>query len=204
MISKEQLNQIMPKASGENLEKYCQPLNEAMAKFQINTIKRIAAFIAQLAHESGSLKYSIEGLNYSTSGLVTTWPRIFPTVEIAQKYSHNPQAIANKAYANRMGNGDEASGEGWKYRGRGPIQITGKDNYTECGQGIGADLVNHPELLEGPVCGAMSAAWFWNNRNLNQFADEDEFVKITKRINGGINGLTDREAFWARAKEVLQ
>ncbi len=205
MISKEQLSQIAPAASAEALEKFCRPLNDAMEKFAINTPARIAAFLAQLAHESDSFRASVENLNYSAAGLQRTWPKLFPP-DLAASYAHKPEAIANRAYGSRMGNGNEASGDGWRYRGRGPIGITGKDNYRLCGEGIGADLIHHPELLEGPVYGAQSAAWFWSWRGLNKWADlgtEEDYKMITKRINGGFIGLESRLKFWEVAKKVL-
>lgn len=202
MISKEQLAQIMPKATAENLERYCQPLNDAMAKFEINTPTRIAAFVAQLAHESDSFAATVENLNYSAMGLLKTWPRLYDPA-LATKYAHKAEAIANRSYGGRMGNGDEASGDGWLFRGRGLIGITGRTNYELCGRGIGADLVNHPELLEGPVYAAMSAAWFWQWRGLSPFADRGAFITITRRINGGTIGLESRIEFWNRAKSVI-
>ena len=201
MISKEQLKQIMPKATADNLEKYCMPLNDAMDRFQIDTLQRIAAFIAQIAHESGEFRAVVENLNYSAQGLMKTWPKHFPTLEIATQYAHKPELIANKAYGDRMGN--VAPNDGWRFIGRGLIGITGKDNYFLCGQGIGADLLTDPSKLELPLFATASAAWFWNWRGLNSFADRDAFVTITKRINGGYIGLESRQEYWLKAKAVL-
>ena len=198
------LSQIMPKASQENIDKYLEALNAEMIRFEINTPLRAAQFIAQLAHESGSFHYSSENLNYSASALRAVFGKYFPTDEIADKYARQPEKIANRVYADRMGNGDEASGEGWKYRGRGLIQLTGKDNYTNCGKATGMDLVNDPDQLTDNADAAVAAAgWFWDMRKLNNYADEDDIKAITRRINGGYNGLEDREAYLARAKQVL-
>lgn len=198
------LAEIMPKASQSNIDKYLGALNDEMAKFDINTPLRAAHFVAQLAHESGSFHYSSENLNYSASALKAVFGKYFPTEEMAEEYARQPEKIANRVYADRMGNGDEASGEGWKYRGRGLIQLTGKDNYTNCGAATGMDIVNHPDQLADDANAAVAAAgWFWDMRKLNSYADQDDVKAITKRINGGYNGLEDREAYLARAKQVL-
>ncbi|MDW3194821.1 MAG: glycoside hydrolase family 19 protein [Cytophagales bacterium] len=198
------LAEIMPKASQVNIDKYLGALNGEMSKFDINTPLRAAHFIAQLAHESGSFHYSSENLNYSASALRAVFGKYFPTDEEAEAYARQPEKIANRVYANRMGNGDESSGEGWKYRGRGLIQLTGKDNYTNCGNATGMDLVNNPDQLADNADAAVAAAgWFWDMRKLNGYADQDDIKAITKRINGGYNGLEDREAYLARAKQVL-
>lgn len=202
MISKEQLHQIMPRASAETLEKYCQPLNDTMDRYKINTPQRMACFLAQLAHESAQLSATRENLNYSESMLLTLFKKYF-TPEQAKEYAHKPERIANRVYANRYGNRDEASGDGWKYRGGGPMQITFPDNYKACGAAIGADLLNHPELIEGAVYGALSAGWFWDFRKLNDLADVLAFIPITKKINGGTNGLEDRLKYFALAKKTL-
>lgn len=200
----ETLSEIMPKASKDNIDKYLGALNGEMSKFDINTPLRAAHFIAQLAHESGSFHYSSENLNYSASALRAVFGKYFPTDELAEAYARQPEKIANRVYADRMGNGDEASGEGWKYRGRGLIQLTGKDNYSNCGKSTGMDLVDNPDQLADNADAAVAAAgWFWDMRKLNGYADEDDIKAITKRINGGYNGLEDREAYLARAKQVL-
>lgn len=130
------------------------------------------------------------------------WPKRFPG-NWPELYEHRPEVIANIAYANRMGNGPATSGEGWKYKGRGPIGITGKDNYAICGKAIGLDLINQPELLEETKNGVLAAAWFWGWRGLNPLADIGEFKTITQRINGGQTGAESREAFWNTAKQVI-
>lgn len=206
MISKDQLSRIMPGAKGVNLEKFCLPLNDSMVKHGIDNPKRIAAFLAQLAHESNSFSATVENLNYSAQGLLKIFGKYFnPTT--ANLFAHKPEQIANKVYANRLGNGPELSGDGYRFRGRGLIQITGKTNYQAASKGLGLpagnDFVAHPELLEGPVYACESAAWFWNSRGLSLLADADNFRQITIKINGGLNGWDDRLAFWNAAKLVL-
>lgn len=200
----ENLQSIMPKASPEHLNKYLDALNEEMQKAEINTPLRVAHFIAQLAHESGNFRYHTENLNYSAKALRAVFGKYFPTNDEAEAYERQPEKIANRVYADRMGNGDEASGEGWKYRGRGLIQLTGKDNYTRCSAALDLDLVNEPEqVAENPNIAVAAAAWFWNQRKLNDYADQDDVKAITKRINGGYHGLENRMNFLVRAKDIL-
>jgi len=181
--------------------KWLDPLNKAFAKYEINTPKRQAAFIGQCQHESGNFKTLEENLHYSTSGLMRTWPSRFPSLDVAEKYANNPRAIANKVYAGRMGNGTEESGEGWLYHGRGLIQLTGKENYVNCGLGLGVDLIGNPDRLLDPLYAALSAGWFWNKKGLNALVDDIE--TMTKRINGGLIGLADRKVKIAKALLVL-
>ncbi|MDX8398709.1 MAG: LysM peptidoglycan-binding domain-containing protein [Gallionellaceae bacterium] len=198
------LQKIMPTARQSDINKYLEPLNAQLPKFEINTPLRLCHFIAQIAHESGNFRYDSEDLNYSASGLQTTFHKYFPSQELAKQYEKQPEKIANRVYASRMGNGDEASGDGWKYRGRGLIQLTGCNNYTKCGQSIGLDLVNNPEpLAKDPAVAVQGAGWYWQANNLNILADRDDVRAVTKAINGGYNGLADREAILARAKSVL-
>lgn len=199
----EKLKQIMPNAREADLEFYLDALKTQLDTFQIDTKLRFCHFIAQIAHESGSFRYRVENLNYSAKALRAVFGKYFPTDEMAEQYARKPEQIANIVYANRMGNGDTESGDGWRYRGRGLIQLTGRDNYTACGKSIGKDLVDTPDLLANEADAAVDAAgWFWDSRNLNEYADKDDIRTITKRINGGYNGLEDREAFLARAKAV--
>lgn len=178
-LTLDQLRQIMPYA-GKRAEVFLDPLNRAMVEFEINTPMRQAAFLAQLAHESGSLRYGRElasGEAYDTGRL-----------------------------AARLGNTPEADGDGQRYKGRGLIQVTGTDNYRACSAalfGDGQHLLDHPELLEQPDLAARSAGWFWQSNGLNELADADEFRQITRRINGGYNGMDDRLAYYDRAKGVL-
>jgi putative chitinase len=172
--------------------KWLEPLLETFEKYDISTPKRQAYFIGQCMHESGGFKQLKENLNYSAKGLMTTWPSRFPDIDTAEKYERNPEKIANKVYAGRMGNTED--GDGAKYIGRGLIQLTGKENYANCGSAIGVDLVANPDLLSTPQYAALSAGWFWNRKGLNALADADDIDTITKRINGGLIGLADRKA----------
>ncbi len=165
---------------------------------------RQAAFIAQCAHESGGFTKKLENLNYSGDRLPVIFPKYFPDPVLARSYHRQPEKIANIVYANRMGNGSTESGDGWKYRGRGFIQLTGKENYTKCGQAIGVDLIAKPEHLETSKGAVDSAIWYWNSRKLNDLADEGDMLAITKKINGGTHGLSDRMAYYDRALEVLK
>ena len=160
-------------------------------KYKLNTPLRIAHFMAQIEHESG-LKPISENLNYSKYGLLRTFKKYFGDLS-AQIYANKPEKIANRVYANRMGNGNEASGEGWKYRGRGFIQITGKENYFRLANDTDIDCLKNPDLLLEEPNAMLSALWFWNLKGLNKFADKNDIVGITKRINGGINGLEHRK-----------
>ena len=169
-------------------------------KYEINTPLRIAHFMAQIEHESGLNPIS-ENLNYSSKRLWEIFPKYFPTTELANKYQKNPKSIANRVYANRMGNGDEASGEGWKYRGRGFLQITGKENYHRLANDTDIDCLKNPDLLLEEANAMISALWFWNLKKLNIFADEDNLSTITKRINGGFNGIEHRKELLKKWKK---
>ena len=170
--------------------KWLDPLNETFAKYDISTPKRQACFIGQCMHESGGFKILQENLNYSATALMRTWPSRFPDLDTADKYAHNPELIASKVYAGRMGN--TTPEDAGKYIGRGLIQLTGKENYANCGVGIGVDLLGHPDWLAIPKYAALSAGWFWNKKGLNALVDDIE--TMTKRINGGTIGLDDRKA----------
>lgn len=183
--------------------KWLEPLEKTFAKYDINTPERQAAFIGQCAHESANFKTLEENLNYKPEALMRVWPSRFPDLPTAMKYAHDPIKIANKVYGGRMGNGPEESGEGSKYHGRGLIQLTGKENYANCGSGIGVDLLSNPGLLNTPEYAALSAGWFWNKKGLNALADAGDFETMTKRINGGLIGLDDRKAKIAKALSVL-
>lgn len=179
-------------------------LQETCEKYEINTPLRIAGFIAQCAHESGGFKFTVENLNYSTAALRAIFGKYFPNDELANEFARQPERIANKVYANRMGNGDESSGDGWKYRGRGLIQITGRDNYTSFATATGINAIDNPTMVETPTGATLSAGWFWNSRNLNAYADAGDFQSMTKRINGGVNGIEDRSAKYDALKKYLQ
>ena len=174
-ITTQQLLQILPNA-GHVAGVFAPVLNTAMNRYQIVGLKRVAAFIAQIGHESGQLKYVKE-----------IW---------------GPTA-AQARYEGRADLGNTQPGDGSKYRGRGLIQITGRANYKACGEALELDLINQPELLEKPQHAAMSAAWFWSMKDLNTLADKGDFVKITRRINGGLNGQADRQALYGKALKVL-
>jgi len=168
---------------------------EVASKFEINTPLRLAHFLAQCGHESGGFKLTQENLNYSAKGLNGIFKKYFPTLESAVPYERKPEKIANKVYGGRMGNGAEASGEGWKFHGRGFIQLTGKDNYTAFTKSIGEDCVTNPDLVASKYALA-SAAWFFNKNGLHKMADgganDATVTSITKRVNGGTIGLPDR------------
>ena len=198
-ITLQQLLQILPNA-GQVAGVFVPVLNTAMNRYQIVGAKRIAAFIAQVGHESGHLTHLVENLNYSADALRRNWPSRF-SVELASAVARKPEQIANIAYGNRMGN--TAPGDGWKYRGRGLIQITGKNNYRACGEALGLDLIAQPDLLEKPLHACMSAAWFWATNELNTLADARKFDAITQRMNGGQTGAADRQVLYAWALKVL-
>ena len=183
--------------------KWLKPLEDTFAKYDISTPKRQAAFIGQCAHESGNFRTLEENLNYKPETLMRVWSSRFPDLPTAMKYAHNPEAIANKVYGGRMGNGVEETGDGWKYHGRGLIQLTGKENYGNCGSGLGVDLLSNPNLLNTPEYAALSAGWFWNKKGLNSLADAGDIDTMTKRINGGTLGLEDRKAKIAKALSIL-
>lgn len=186
------------------ISEWYEALCKILPDYGIDTPKRVAAFIAQCAHESGNFRLLKENLNYRAESLMRTWPRHFPTMEIAKQYEKQPERIANKAYANRMGNGDEASGDGSRYLGRGLIQLTGKDNYTWFAESIETPLEEIPEFL-GTFEGAVqSACWFWETNNLNREADSGDIKTMTKKINGGYIGLEDRIKHYNHALHVLE
>ena len=172
-------------------------------EYQINTPKRVAAFLAQCGHESGGFVFVTENLNYSASGLQRVFPKYFPTLELAKQYERNPKKIASRVYANRMGNGDEASAEGFAYRGRGILQLTGKDNYFWFGASLDLTPQQASEYLETFEGAAQSACWFWETNKLNRFVDGNDFKGLTRAINGGYIGLADREHHYEIALAML-
>lgn len=201
-MTSEELSQAL-KLTPAKAEEWIDAINETFDRFDISTPERQACFLGQCAHESAGFTALKENLNYSAEGLTKVWPKRFPSLDAAQPYHRNPEKIANKVYADRMGNGDEASGEGFKYRGRGLIQLTGKDNYKACGAALGADLLNDPDQVSSPKYAALSAGWFWDKNKLNQYADANDMTTLTKRINGGTHGLDDRIARTQHAIDVL-
>ncbi len=175
-----------------------------LPRYDITTDLRIAHFLAQIAEETGGFRAYVENLNYSAPGLMRTWPSRFPTLAIAEQYAHRPEAIANKVYANRMGNGDEASGDGWRYRGRGDLETTGRDNYAEAARETGLDLLGNPDLLTGFAGASLTAAAaFWALHGCNALADDDNLVAVTRCVNGGLLGFANRKAWLAKIKAVL-
>lgn len=178
-------------------------LNETFQRFNILTPIQQASFIGQCGHECGNFRILEENLNYRAETLMKLWKARFPTIEIANEYARNPKKIANKVYANRMGNRDEASGDGYRFRGRGCIQLTGHANYFHAGQSCGEDFVMQPDLVATPRYAAMTAGWFWDTHKLNQYADQQDFLMMTKKINGGTIGLDDRIRHINHALDIL-
>ena len=181
--------------------KWLEPLNQVFVKYDIGTPKRQAAFIGQCAVESANFTRLQENLNYSAQRLTQVWPSRFPNINMAESYAHNPEKLADFVYAGRMGNLQD--GDGWKFHGRGLIQLTGRENYANCGSGIGVDLIDNPDLLLTPKYAALSAGWFWNKKGLNPLADAQEYGAMTRRINGGLTGLDERIAKITKALQVL-
>jgi len=204
MIHIKQLAQLLP--NNPYLDNWCNALNQLLPTYEINTPKRIAAFIAQCSHESGGFTTLTENLNYRWQTLRKVFPKYFPDDMIAQRYASLPnkqEAIANRVYANRMGNGPEESGDGFKYRGRGLIQLTGKENYSWFAASLEISPEEATEYLGTFEGATQSACWFWETNNLNQWADIGDIVTLTKRINGGTIGLEDRIKHYEHALHVL-
>ena len=179
------------------------PLNATFIKFKIDTDRKQAAFLGQCGHECGNFKIFEENLNYKAATLMKLWPKRFPTLEIANQYAGQPRKIANKVYADRMGNRDEASGDGYRFRGRGAIQLTGHSSYYHAGQALGVDFVADPDLVATPLYALLTAGWFWSTHGCNELADAMNWVGLTKKINGGTIGLDDRVAHTALALNVF-
>lgn len=180
-------------------EAWATALTPALARFAITTPTRLAAFLAQITHESAEFCALVERLDYTATRLTAIWPRRFPTPAAAARCAHQPERLANTVYANRLGNGPATSGDGWRYRGRGLIQLTGRANYLAAGAALALDLVTQPEQLETPGPAALAAAWFWHSRRLNELADHHpnspadlDFVRITQIVSGGKTGLASR------------
>jgi putative chitinase len=185
------------------IDHWHEALNKILPDYEINTIPRVAAFIAQTAHESANYKVLTENLNYRAETLTKVWPKYFPSIDIANQYAKQPEKIANRAYANRMGNGDEASGDGFKYCGRGLIQLTGKSNYSAFAESIDTPVEEIPEFLATFEGAIQSACWFWETNNLNQWADAGDILTLTKKINGGTLGLQERTQLYQHAMDIL-
>ena len=179
------------------------PLNETFERFGIVTHNQQAMFIGQCSHECGNFKLLEENLNYKAATLMKLWPKRFPTLEKANEFERNPRKIANSVYSLRMGNRDENSGDGFRFRGRGIIQLTGHSSYFHCGKALGVDFVANPDLVSSPKYAALSGGWFWSTHNLNSPADALDYTKVTKIINGGTIGLDDRIKHVQQALAVL-
>lgn len=200
-FTKEQLKDMIPR--NPYVDQWYHALSEILPEYDINTPQRVAAFLAQCAHESGGFIFLKENLNYRAASLRKVFPKYFPTDELAAQYANKPQMIANRVYANRMGNGDEASGDGWRYCGRGLIQLTGKDNYTFFAASIEVSIEEATEYLETFEGAVQSACFFWDQNNLNQWADKGDILTLTKRINGGTIGLEDRIKHYNHALHIF-
>lgn len=204
MITPQLLRSVAPQTAASVLDQYVPSLQLTCAHYDINTDLRLASFLSQIAHESGSFTTTSENLFYSAEGLAKTFKKYFPTLELAQPYAKQPNKIANRVYADRMGNGDEMSGDGFRYRGRGLIQLTGKNNYTSFANDLGITLeecVNYMETKDGAVA---SAGWFWDRNKLNTLADDGDITGITRRINGGVHGLADRLSRYTNCLRYLR
>lgn len=190
MITKDKLQQFLP--NNKNIDVIHPILNKMLEKYEINSKYRIAGFLSQLGHESLDLTRLTEGLSYKADRLITIFPKYFKDIGTAQLYERKPEKIANRVYSNRMGNGDEASGDGYKFHGRGGFQLTGRSNYTAFAKHMNMSLdqaVQYCETIEGAI---ESSCWYWNSNKLNDIADKNDIVLLTKKINGGTIGLDDR------------
>jgi putative chitinase len=200
-LTLDQLKQVIPK--NQYVTYWHHALEQLLPQYEINTPDRIAAFLAQCAHESGGFVFIKENLNYKWASLRKVFPKYFPTDALAQQYEKQPQKIANRVYANRMGNGPEESGDGWKFCGRGLIQVTGRDNYSWFAASLQISPEEASEYMETFEGAAQSACWFWESNNLNQWADKRDILTLTKRINGGTIGLEDRKKHYEHCLHIL-
>lgn len=185
------------------LEHWAEALNKILPDYDISTPERVSAFIAQSAHESGNFTALHENLNYRAVTLRKVFPKYFPTDDMAAQYAQQPEKIANRVYSNRMGNGPEESGDGFRYCGRGLIQLTGKSNYQAFADSVQMPVEEVPAFLATFEGAIQSACWFWESNNLNQYADSGDILTMTKRINGGTIGLADRQAHYNHALQVF-
>lgn len=200
-FTEEKLKKFLP--SNQYVTYWFEALDMILPDYEITTVPRVSAFLAQTSHESGGFKFLKENLNYRAVTLRKIFPKYFPSDKLAQQYAHNQSAIANKVYANRMGNGDEASGDGFRYCGRGLIQLTGKSNYTKFAESIETPVEEIPEYLATFEGAIQSACWFWETNNLNKWADKNDMLTLTKRINGGTIGLEDRIHHYNHALKIF-
>ena len=205
MITLDLLQTLCPSTKKTVLSSYIEPLNTVCDYYDMfDNVKRVSAFLAQVSHESGGFNFIKENLNYSVTGLRKTFSKYFPNDETAANYARQPEKIANRVYANRMGNGNELSGDGFKFRGRGLIQITGRNNYTKLAESLSMSIDDTVAYLETPNGATSSAGWFWDSNKLNQYCDQSDFITLTKRINGGTIGLEDRKHQYAIALQLLE
>jgi putative chitinase len=200
-LTKDHLKQLLPK--NPYIDQWHKALSQLLPDYEINTPQRIASFIAQCAHESGEFRFLTENLNYKAESLLKVFPKYFKDMGTAKAYEKKPEKIANKIYADRMGNGNEASGDGWRYRGRGLIQLTGKTNYTWFAASLEISPEEAAEYTQTFEGAAQSACWFWETNKLNEWADKGDILTMTKRINGGTIGLEDRIKHYEHALHVL-
>lgn len=203
MVTVEQLRKAVPNITDANCLKYIDILNNTFARYQVNTPLRVAHFLSQVGHESSSFAVMQENLNYSAEGLVRTFGKYFPTMQVARQYARQPMKIASKVYANRLGNGSEATGDGWTYRGKGAIQLTGKKNHEVYGKNVGVDFVANPELLLTLPHVIDCSGWYFSVMNLLPVCDNDNCKILTRKINGGYNGYDDRVKRLIFAKQAL-
>ena len=201
ILSRDQLAELLK--GNPYVDYWHSAMERCLPDYDINTPQRVAAFMAQCGHESGNFKFLKENLKYRAASLVKVWPRYFPSMDIANQYAGNEERIANRAYANRMGNGPEESGDGWRFCGRGLIQLTGRNNYQQFADSIETDINDIPAYLATFEGAVQSACWFWETNNLNKFADAGDMLTLTKRINGGTLGLDDRIKHYQHALHVL-
>ena len=197
------LDQLKQMVKNPHITHWHGVLDQLLDDYEINTPLRVAHFVAQCAHESGNFVFIKENLNYKAASLQKIFGKYFPTAELAAQYANRPERIANRVYANRMGNGDEASGDGFRYCGRGLIQLTGKDNYTFFAGSLDISVEEASEYLATFEGSAQSACWFWEQNKLNRFADANDVKGLTRAINGGYIGLSDREKHTEHALHIL-
>lgn len=201
ILSKEQLGQLIP--GNPYLENWHHAMSLCLPAYDINTPPRVAMFVAQCAHESGGFKFLKENLNYKAASLMKVWPKYFPNQDIANQYANKQEMIANRAYGGRMGNGPEETGDGWRFCGRGLIQLTGRNNYQRFADSIETAIEEIPAYLQTFEGAVQSACWFWEENKLNTWSDQGDVLTVTKRINGGTLGLEDRKKHYEHALHVL-
>lgn len=212
-MTRDQYNKIVKRVGNTIDDIIYKEINDMFSLNGFNTVEEKSHFMSQICHESNNITRFIENLNYSIDGLLKTFPKYFDK-NSAKIYARQPQKIANRVYANRMGNGDEKSGDGWKFRGASPIQLTGKSQFIECGKYLGIDLVNNPEFAQTPECGVQICLWYWTKNNLNKIISNlpkdinDDIILnnvkiVTKIVNGGLNGINERYMLYKFCKNIL-